>query len=45
MNDVARFAQAMFQVNAKRLTYGELTGKNESPRHETTRTRETDIPF
>jgi transposase-like protein len=45
MNDVVRFAKAMFQISAKRLTYSELTGKDESPRHETTRTRETDIPF
>jgi len=38
LNDGQRFALAMSQVAGKRLTYSELTGKNESPRHETTGT-------
>ena len=45
LNDGQRFALAMTQVAGKRLTYSELTGKNESPRHETTGTRETEVPF
>lgn len=32
LNDADRFALAMSQVAGKRLTYAELTGKNESPR-------------
>ena len=36
MNDSQRFELAMSQVFGKRLTYSDLTGKNESPRHETT---------
>lgn len=45
LNDGQRFALAMTQIGAKRLTYSELTGKDESPRHETTGTGETPIPF
>ncbi len=45
MNDSQRFALAMSQVAGKRLTYAELTGKDESPRHETTGTGETPAPF
>jgi hypothetical protein len=48
MNDGQRFKFAMSQIGGKRLTYTELTGKDQSPRHETTRTRETPetpIPF
>jgi transposase-like protein len=41
MNDSQRFALAMSQISGKRLTYSQLTGKDESPRHETTRTRTT----
>jgi transposase-like protein len=44
-NDAGRFALAMSQVARKRLTYADLTGKNESPRHETTGTGETPVPF
>ncbi len=44
-NDADRFAIAMSQIAGRRLTYAELTGKDESPRHETTRTRETSTPF
>jgi transposase-like protein len=45
MNDGQRFKLAMSQIGGKRLTYTALTGKNESPRHEATGTRETPIPF
>ncbi|HSZ63858.1 MAG TPA: IS1595 family transposase [Terriglobales bacterium] len=44
MNDSQRFALAMSQVGGKRLTYADLTGKNESPRHETTGTGEIAYP-
>ena len=40
MNDSQRFTLAMSQIGGKRLTYSQLTGKNESPRHETTGTGE-----
>jgi transposase-like protein len=45
MNDGQRFELAMSQVFGKRLTYDQLTGKSDSPHHETTGTRETEIPF
>jgi transposase-like protein len=45
MNDGQRFQLAMSQIGGKRLTYSELTGKDQSPRHEATGTRETPIPF
>ncbi len=45
LNDADRFALAMSQVAGHRLTYSELTGKDESPRHETTGTGETQVPF
>ena len=45
MNDADRFALAMSQVAGRRLTYSQLTGKDESPRHETTGTGETQVPF
>jgi len=45
LDDAGRFTLGMSQVSGKRLTYSELTGKNESPRHETTRTGETQVPF
>jgi len=45
MNDGQRFALAMSQISGKRLTYSEVTGKDGSPRHEATGTRETPIPF
>lgn len=44
MNDSQRFALAMSQVGGKRLTYADLTGKNESPRHETTGAGEIQYP-
>jgi transposase-like protein len=37
MNDSQRFALGMSQVFGKRLTYNELTGKNDSPRHDPAR--------
>jgi len=45
LNDGQRFELAMSQVFGKRLTYSELTGKDESPRYETTRTGEEEVPF
>jgi transposase-like protein len=45
MTDGQRFKLAMSQIGGKRLTYSELTGKDQSPRHEATGTRETPIPF
>jgi transposase-like protein len=46
MNDGQRFELAMSQVFGKRLTYNQLTGKNESPRHEPTGTGEAQqVPF
>ena len=35
-----RFVLAMAQISGKRLTYNELTGKSDSPHHETTGTRQ-----
>jgi transposase-like protein len=45
ISDGARFANAMSRVGGHRLTYSQLTGKDESPRHETTGTGEAEIPF
>lgn len=46
ITDAERVAAVMSQVCGKRLTYSELTGKDESPRHETTGTGEAQqIPF
>ena len=44
-NDRQRFELGMANVFGKRLTYTQLTGKDESPRHETTGAGETTIPF
>lgn len=44
LNDSDRFALAMSKVAGRRLTYAKLTGKDESPRHETTGTGE-EVPF
>jgi transposase-like protein len=44
-NDSDRFKLAMSQVLNRHLTYSDLTGKSESPHHETTGTRETTTPF
>jgi len=40
MNDSQRFEAAVRNVFGKRLTYDQLTGKNDSPRHEATGARE-----
>jgi transposase-like protein len=45
LNDGQRFQLGMSQIAGKRLTYSELTGKDESPRHEATGTRETPTPL
>jgi transposase-like protein len=46
MNDGQRFELVMSHVFGKRLTYSQLTGKNESPRHETTGAGEAQqVPF
>jgi transposase-like protein len=46
LNDSDRFALAMSQVSGKRLTYADLTGKNESPRHVPTGAGEAaQVPF
>ena len=45
LNDADRFARAMSQVAGRRLTYSELTGKDESPRSQATGTGETAVPF
>jgi hypothetical protein len=46
MNDSQRFTLAMSQIGGKRLTYSALTGKDQSPRHETTGAGETSqVPF
>jgi transposase-like protein len=45
VTDSERFALSMSQVAGKRLTYSQLTGKDESPRYETTGTREAQEPF
>jgi len=41
MNDGQRFQLALSQIGGKRLTYSVLTGKDQSPHHETTGTGET----
>jgi transposase-like protein len=45
ITDSERFSALMSQVLGHRLTYSDLTGKDQSPRHETAGTRETPIPF
>jgi transposase-like protein len=45
MNDSQRFVLAMSQIGGKRLTYSELTGKDQSPRSQTTGAGETPVPF
>jgi len=44
ISDAARFAEAMSRIAGHRLTYSQLTGNDESPRHETTGTG-TEVPF
>jgi len=43
--DAVRFAAAMSRVAGHRLTYAQLTGKDESPRHGETGTGTEDVPF
>jgi ISXO2-like transposase domain len=45
VGDADRFKLAMSNVLGKRLTYSQLTGKNESPRYETTGTGEAAVPI
>src|SRR5437588_1115053 len=46
MSDAERFKLAMSQVGGRRLTYADLTGKDESPRHVPTGAGETpEVPF
>ncbi|MGA2001867.1 MAG: IS1595 family transposase [Terriglobales bacterium] len=48
LNDSDRFALAMSQVAGRRLTYADLTGKNESPRHSPMgagQASQQDVPF
>jgi transposase-like protein len=45
MTDAERFTAAMAGLAGRRLTYSELTGKNESPRTQTTEAGKTTIPF
>jgi ISXO2-like transposase domain len=45
VTDSEHFALAMSQVSGKRLTYSQLTGKDESPRYETTGAGEAQEPF
>ncbi|MGC2450449.1 MAG: IS1595 family transposase [Candidatus Sulfotelmatobacter sp.] len=45
VTDAERFKLAMSQVAGRRLTYSNLTGKDESPRHVPTGTGETVEPF
>ena len=45
LNDSDRFAAVMAQVLGRRLTYAELTGKDQSPRHETTGAGPAEMPF
>jgi transposase-like protein len=45
ISDAARFAEAMSRIDSHRLTYSQLTGKDQSPRHEPTGAGETEIPF
>lgn len=46
LNDADRFALAMSQINGRRLTYSELTGKDVDTLHSSpTGTGETQVPF
>lgn len=44
ISDASRFAEAMSRIVGHRLTYAQLTGKSDSPRHDTTGTW-TEVPF
>jgi transposase-like protein len=45
VSDSERFKLAMSQVAGRRITYADLTGKDESPRHAPTGAGETTVPF
>jgi transposase-like protein len=45
VSDAARFAEAMSRVDGHRLTYAQLTGKQQSPRYESTGTGTAPEPF
>jgi len=45
ITDSERFATAMAGLAGRRLTYSELTGKDESPRTQATETGTTEVPF
>jgi transposase-like protein len=45
ITDSERFAAAMAGLAGRRLTYSELTGKDESPRTQATETGTTEVPF
>jgi transposase-like protein len=45
LTDADRFAAAMAGLAGRRLTYSELTGKDESPRTQATETGTTEVPF
>lgn len=45
LTDGERFKTAMSQIAGRRLTYSELTGKDQSPRHETTGAGTVQEPF
>lgn len=44
ISDATRFTEAMTRIVGHRLTYAQLTGKSDSPHHETTGTG-TEVPF
>jgi transposase-like protein len=45
ITDAERFAEAMSRVDGHRLTYAQLTGKDQSPRHESTGAGTAPEPF
>jgi ISXO2-like transposase domain len=45
ISDAARFADAMSRVAGHRLTYSQLTGKDQSPRHEAAGSGPDQVPF
>jgi transposase-like protein len=45
ISDSARFAEAMSRIDGHRLTYSQLTGKDQSPRHEATGAGPDAVPF
>lgn len=45
LSDAARFTEAMTRIVGRRLTYSQLTGKDESPRQPETGTGTEEVPF